>query len=87
MIIFVQKICKIIDKCLSLQSQSKRSMKTNEMKRRLIAGGCYLVKEKTNHEWWFSPITNKNFPIPRHGAKEIPNGTLLQISKQSGVKF
>lgn len=62
-------------------------MKTNELKRLLMASGCGPVAEKTNHEWWHSPITGANFPLPRHGAKEIPVGTLRQILKQAGVKL
>ncbi len=62
-------------------------MKTNELKRILTENGCRLVVEKTNHEWWHSPITGSNFPIPRHGAKEIPIGTLRQILKQSGINL
>ncbi len=62
-------------------------MKVNELKRKLKAEGCFLKDEKTNHEWWFSPITNQSFALPRHGSKEIPPGTLKSILNQSGVKL
>ncbi|MBQ3740060.1 MAG: type II toxin-antitoxin system HicA family toxin [Bacteroidales bacterium] len=43
------------------------------------------MKHGKRHDLWFSPITNSVFPIPRHGAKEVPDGTLDDIIKQSGI--
>ena len=62
-------------------------MKVNELKRKLKSNGCYCETEKTNHEWWFSHITNQHFSIPRHGSQEVPLGTLKSISKQSGFSL
>ncbi|GHT16564.1 hypothetical protein AGMMS4956_19240 [Bacteroidia bacterium] len=62
-------------------------MKTIEAIRKLTDNGCYLESNRTNHEWWYSPITNLHFPIPRHKNKELPKGTLNSISKASGVKL
>ncbi len=62
-------------------------MKYNELKRILLKNGCILEREKTRHEWWYSPITNERFTIGRHGTLEVPKGTLKSISKQSGVKI
>jgi predicted RNA binding protein YcfA (HicA-like mRNA interferase family) len=61
-------------------------MKFAELKRKLKANGCYIVEEKTNHEWWYSPITKSHFPVGRHDKQEVPNGTLKAICKQSGIK-
>ena len=60
-------------------------MKVNELERRLKAQGCYFVKHGKRHDLWFSPITQSFFPIPRHGAKEVPDGTLNDIVNQSGI--
>ena len=80
--------CVVIYKCVFLQSQNKQNaMKVNELERKLKAAGCWFVKHGKRHDIWFSPITNKHFPIPRHGAKEVPNGTLSTIENESGVKL
>lgn len=62
-------------------------MKKNELTKKPAANGCYMKLEKTNHEWWYSPKTKQYFAIPRHGSKEVADGTLNNISKQSGVKL
>ena len=62
-------------------------MRYNELKRKLKAAGCWFVKQKSNHEWWFSPITNRHFPIQRHGSLEISKDMLKQLERESGVKF
>ena len=61
-------------------------MTYGELKRQLIKIGCYLDHEGNNHEIWFSPITNKLFPVGRHNTKEIPGGTLKSIKNNSGLK-
>jgi predicted RNA binding protein YcfA (HicA-like mRNA interferase family) len=62
-------------------------MKTHELEKRLKEGGCRFVKHGRRHDIWYSPITDKHFPVPRHGAKEVPNGTLSVIANESGVIF
>ena len=62
-------------------------MNYNELKKKLKKYNCYLVAEKTNHEWWYSPISKKHFPIQRHGRMEIGEKLLSKISKESGIKF
>ena len=61
-------------------------MKYSELKKLLQQYGCYKEGEGGNHEIWFSPITNKKFPIGRHISKDVPKGTVNVILKQSGVK-
>lgn len=60
-------------------------MKTSELIRLLKRHGIYSLREGTNHEKFYSPITQKSFIIWRH-AKEIPNGTLNKILKDAGLK-
>lgn len=62
-------------------------MKKNELTRKLAASGCYLYRNGTNHEIWYSTITKLRFPVPRHDSKEVATGTLLKIEKLSGVKL
>jgi predicted RNA binding protein YcfA (HicA-like mRNA interferase family) len=61
-------------------------MKYSELKRILKQNGCYKTSEGSNHEEWFSPITNNSFPIGRHRDKDVPIGTHNAILKQSGIK-
>jgi len=61
-------------------------MKYSEVKKQLKKHGCYMTNEGSNHEEWFSPITNVKFPVGRHGSKDVPNGTYNAILKQAGIK-
>jgi predicted RNA binding protein YcfA (HicA-like mRNA interferase family) len=61
-------------------------MKYSELKKILTQNGCYKAREGTNHEIWFSPMTNGSFPVGRHNSEEVPKGTLHAILKQAGIK-
>jgi len=61
-------------------------MKYSELKKILKKNGCYKANEGSNHEEWFSPITNEYFPVGRHGSKDVPVGTYNAILRQSGIK-
>lgn len=52
----------------------------------LKAIGCTFVRQGNgSHEIWYSPITNKNFPIPsgNHCQNRL---TVIGICKQAGAK-
>ena len=49
-------------------------------------GKCRLIEHGKEHDKWHSDITGKDFRIPRHKSKEIPNGTLNAILKDAGLK-
>ena len=61
-------------------------MKISELKKILKKNGCRYVKEYNGHEDWYSPITDKHFPLPRHDSKEIGTGLKNAILKQAGIK-
>lgn len=61
-------------------------VKTSELKKLLSKSGCYLYREGTNHEIWFSPVTGKKFQVPRHDSKEIAVGTANNIKRCAGLK-
>jgi predicted RNA binding protein YcfA (HicA-like mRNA interferase family) len=62
-------------------------MKSNEFLRLLSKRGCYFVRQgKGSHEIWYSPITQQEFSIPNHGAKEIGLGLERKIKKIAGIK-
>jgi hypothetical protein len=58
-----------------------------DLKRDLVkllkAAGCYYVRPaKGDHEWWYSPITNRHFPVD-HGIKS--HDTANAVLKQAGL--
>ena len=61
-------------------------MKVSEMKKILRAHGCYLLRQGSNHEIWYNPISNFQFQIPRHNSQELPIGTQNAILKSAGIK-
>lgn len=60
-------------------------MKTSELNQILKISKCYLVRNGSRHDIWFSPVTGRQFAVPRH-AKEIPTGTVNHILKDAGIK-
>ncbi|MBQ9062247.1 MAG: type II toxin-antitoxin system HicA family toxin [Eubacterium sp.] len=61
-------------------------MKTSELTRKLRQIGCYLVEHGTEHDKWHSPVTGKDFRVPRHPSREIKSGTALRIRKDAGLR-
>lgn len=60
-------------------------MKTQELIKLLRKHDCFVLRNGKRHDIWYSEITQKQFPVPRHKA-EIPVGTLNNILKDAGVK-
>lgn len=72
--------------CIFAAAKSnQRSMKITELKRLLKANGCYFVSEGKNHEWWWSPITEQKFQLPRHSTADVGKILMGYIREQSGV--
>ncbi|MBR1810754.1 MAG: type II toxin-antitoxin system HicA family toxin [Clostridia bacterium] len=61
-------------------------MTHSELKRKLREIGCYVIREGNNHEIWFSPKTQKQFPVGRHDKKEVASGTLKSIRRDAGLE-
>lgn len=61
-------------------------MKVSELKRVLKKNKCKKVGEYKRHEKWYSPLTGKEFAVPRHDAAEIAVGTADSILKDAGLK-
>ena len=53
-------------------------MKTSELLKILKKNKCYLIQHGKRHDIWFSPITGKQFSVPRH-KDEIKSGTVKRI--------
>lgn len=60
-------------------------MKTSELLKILKKKDCYLIRHGKSHDIWFSPITNRQFTIPRH-KDEVKVGTLKNIMEDAGIK-
>lgn len=60
-------------------------MKYSELMAELKAAGCYLSTHGGNHDMWYSPITGRKFPVPRHQSHEIPKSTEKSIRKLAGI--
>lgn len=54
-------------------------MKGTELLKILKKHGCYLHR----HDIWYSPITNRQFPVPRH-KDDVKTGTAKSILKGAG---
>lgn len=60
-------------------------MKTQELVKILRKNGCYIKRNGSRHDIWYSELSQKEFIVPRHKA-EIPVGTLNNILKTAGLK-
>lgn len=58
------------------------TMKQSDLCKRLREAGCFIYRHGARHDIWESPITGLRWPVPRHGAKEIPTGTLKSIEEK-----
>ncbi len=60
-------------------------MKKSELLKLLKDSGIQFLKHGKKHDIYYSPITSKRFPVPRHKT-EIARGTLQSILKDAGLK-
>lgn len=60
-------------------------MKTSELLKILKAHGIVFAKHGRNHDLYYSPVTGKLFPVPRHKG-DVKQGTCDSILKQAGIK-
>ncbi len=60
-------------------------MKQSELLKLFNKNNIKLVQYGKRHDIYYSPITDKKFPVPRH-TKEIAVGTLKSIKKDAGIE-
>ena len=60
-------------------------MKINELLKILKKAGCTLIRHGSNHDIWYSTVTEKHFAVPRH-KKEIKTGTATAILRDAGIE-
>jgi mRNA interferase HicA len=58
----------------------------NELLKLLKKDGWYLHKNGANHDLYRHATKKNQLTIPRHGSKEMANGTLNSILKAAGLK-
>ena len=56
-------------------------MKISELLKLLKDNGCFFVRPGGNHDIYHSPITGKDFPVPRHSTADVKKGLLNRILK------
>lgn len=60
-------------------------MKRSELLRLFNKNNIILLEHGKRHDIYYSPITGKKIPVPRH-AKEIAEETLKSIKKDAGLE-
>lgn len=61
-------------------------MKYSELEKLLRKAGCTVRREGHEHRIWYSPATDKTFPVGRHKTKDVPFGTLKKIKESAGLE-
>lgn len=81
-------MCFLIDKSIYTfydKLQEDKIMKTSELLKILKKNGCCFIRHGKRHDIWFSPTTNKQFPVPRH-KDEMKAGTAKSILDDAGIQ-
>lgn len=60
-------------------------MKLSELLKIFSRNNIKLLQHGKRHDIYYSPITGKKFPVPRHAA-ELAEGTLKSIKKDAGLE-
>lgn len=60
-------------------------MKQSELLKLFSKNNIRFLQHGKRHDIYYSPITEKKFPVPRH-TKEIAAGTLKSIRKDAGLE-
>ena len=73
----------VINDCVFLHLNNP--MKISELKKKLKTNGCYFVCDGKNHEWWWSPVTEQRFQLPRHSTADVGKELMKYVREQSGI--
>ena len=60
-------------------------MKKSELLKIFGKNKIVFIQHGKRHDIYYSPITNKKVPVPRH-TTEIATGTLKAIMKEAGLE-
>ncbi len=59
--------------------------KYKDVEKSLKKLGFEKVRQKGSHVIFKNPVSGSTFPVPNHGPKELPIGTLRSILKSAGL--
>lgn len=68
-----------------MQKVREAKLKKSELLKVFNKNKIEFIQHGKRHDIYYSPITNKKFPVPRH-ATEIATGTLKAIMKEAGLE-
>jgi mRNA interferase HicA len=71
--------------CYNIDRKRGEDVKQSELLKLFSKNNIKLLQHGKRHDIYYSPITGKKFPVPRH-AKEMAEGTLKSIKKDAGLK-
>jgi len=57
----------------------------NELLKLLRKDGWYIHRNGSNHDLYRHPTKTGQLTVPRHGSKEMANGTYSSILKAAGL--
>ncbi len=61
-------------------------MTYRDLTRKLRRLGCEFVRQAAgSHEIWWRPTLRRFTTVPRHGSRDIPNGTLRAILRDLAI--
>lgn len=61
-------------------------MKFSELQRKLEKNGWYIDRSKKHHIYVHPQKPGIKIPVGKHGANEVPSGTLKSILKEAGLE-
>jgi len=63
----------------------KNNYENIRTQKKLKANGCYFVCDGKNHEWWWSPVSEQRFQLPRHSTADVGKELMKYVREQSGI--
>lgn len=60
-------------------------MKSNELIKIIKTAGWVEIRQTGSHKIFVHKNFNYSLPVPSHGSKEVPKGTLISILKKAGL--
>ena len=61
-------------------------MTYRELRRKLVRLGCEFDRQASgSHELWINTTNGLESPVPRHGNRDLPTGTLHRIRRNLGI--
>lgn len=59
-------------------------MKVSELQKILKKINCYIIRHGSRHDIWYSPVTGKQFPVPRHPSQDVKREPITVLKRMQG---